>query len=305
MGKIAFVFPGQGAQHPGMGLDLYNNSPTARKIFEQLETIKPGTMESCFNGSKEELAQTKHTQPCIYVVDLVAAVTLHEKGIEPAALAGFSLGELAALSFADSMSYVDGFKIVCKRGEYMQAAGDERESSMMAILKLDNETIEGLCKKYNEVFPVNYNYPGQLVVSGLKSEMDLFKLDVKEVGGAALPLHVSGAFHTPLMLSAERKFKEHLKGYELNMPKIPVYSNCTAKPYTENVSELLISQLMKPVLWQKSIENMINDGIDTFIEVGVGKTLSGFISKISEDVKIYNVSDMESLKSTVAEVKGC
>lgn len=305
MGKIAFVFSGQGAQHTGMGLDLYNNTPIARKIFEQLEVIKPGTMELCFNGSKEELTKTKNTQPCLYLVDLVAALSLHENGIVPDALAGFSLGELAALSFSGSMSYEDGFRIVCKRGEYMQAAGDERESSMMAILKLDNETIENLCKKYNEVYPVNYNYPGQLVVSGLKSEMDLFKFDVKEAGGSALPLNVSGAFHSPFMSSAEKRFKECLREFEFSTPQIPVYSNCTALPYTKNVSELLSNQLMNPVLWQKSVENMINDGIDTFIEVGVGKTLSGFISKISQNVAIYNVEDIESLKRTVAEVKRC
>lgn len=303
MGKIAFVFSGQGAQHTGMGLDLYNNSPIAREIFEQLEIIKPGTMELCFNGSKEELAKTKNTQPCLYAVDLVAALSLHESGIVPDVLAGFSLGELAALSFADSMSYEDGFRIVCKRGEYMQAAGEERESSMMAVLKLDNETIECLCKKYNEVFPVNYNYDGQLVVSGLKTEMDLFKLDVKEAGGSALPLNVSGAFHSPFMASAEKRFKECLSEFKFRTPQIPVYSNCTALPYTENVSEILASQLMNPVLWQKSVENMIKDGVNTFIEVGVGKTLSGFISKISQNVAIYNVEDMESLKRTVAEVK--
>ncbi len=305
MGKIAFLFSGQGAQHPGMGLDLYNNSPIAKKLFEQLELIKPGTMSLCFNGTKEELTQTKNTQPCLYCVDLAAALSLYENGVTPDVLAGFSLGELAALSFAGSMSYEDGFKIVCKRGEYMQDAGDERESSMIAVVKLDNETVENLCKKYNEVYPVNYNYPGQLVVSGLKAEMELFKLDVKEAGGKALPLSVSGAFHSPFMLSAEKRFKEYLKEFEFNLPKIPVYSNCTAVPYTQDVAALLTSQLMNPVLWQKSVENMMNNGVDTFIEVGVGKTLSGFISKISQDVSVYNIEDMESLRRTVEEVKRC
>ncbi len=303
MGKIAFLFSGQGAQYSGMGLDLYNNSPIAKELFEQLEIIKSGNMELCFVGTKEELTKTINTQPCLYSVDLAAALSLKSRGINADVVAGFSLGELAALSFAGSMSYMDGFKIVCKRGEYMQAAGDERESSMMAVLKLDNETVESLCKKYNEVYPVNYNYPGQLVVSGLKSEMELFKLDVKEAGGKALPLSVSGAFHSPFMLSAEKRFKEYLKDFEFDIPKIPVYSNCTAVPYNHNVSELLSKQLMNPVLWQKSVENMINDGVDTFIEVGVGKTLSGFISKISEHVSVYNVEDMESIENTVRSLK--
>lgn len=305
MGKIAFVFSGQGAQHSGMGFDLYNNSSVAKKAFEQFESIKPGTMELCFNGSKEELAQTKNTQPCLYCVDLVAALSLYDNGIVPDALAGFSLGELAALSFADSMSYEDGFRVVCKRGEYMQDAGEERESVMLAVLKLDNEIIESLCKKYKEVFPVNYNYPGQLVVSGSKEEMELFKLDVKGFGGKVLPLNVSGAFHSPFMASAEKRFKEYLTEIEFKTPNMPVYSNCTSVPYTENVNELLVKQLMNPVLWQKTIENMINDGIDIFIEVGVGKTLSGFISKISSDVTVYNVEDVKSLEKTVVGVKGC
>ncbi len=302
MGKIAFIFSGQGAQYSGMGLDLYNNSPVAKDLFDQLETIKLGNMELCFRGTKEDLTKTINTQPCLYSVDLAVALSLKAKGIDADVVAGFSLGELAALSFAGSMSYVDGFKIVCKRGEYMQAAGEERESSMMAVLKLDNEVVENLCKKFNEVYPVNYNYPGQLVVSGLKSEMQLFMQGVKEAGGKALPLSVSGAFHSPFMLSAEKSFKEYLKNYEFDIPKIPVYSNCTAKPYAHEVSGLLAKQLMNPVLWQKSIENMIEDGVDTFIEVGVGKTLSGFVSKISQDVSIYNVEDMESLENTVMSI---
>lgn len=302
MGKIAFLFSGQGAQFSGMGLDLYNNSPVGKKLFEELEKVKPGNMDLCFKGTKEDLTKTINTQPCIYSVDLAAALVLESRGISADVVAGFSLGELAALSFSGSMSYIEGFKIVCKRGEYMQSAGEERESSMLAVLKLDNETIESLCKKYNEVYPVNYNYPGQLVVSGLKSEMELFKLDVKEAGGKALALSVSGAFHSPFMQSAEKRFKECLKNYEFNVPKIPVYSNCTAKPYTHDVSGLLTKQLMNPVLWQKSIENMIKDGVDTFIEVGVGKTLRGFVSKISQDISIYNVEDIESLENTVMSI---
>ncbi|QSX05545.1 ACP S-malonyltransferase [Sedimentibacter sp. zth1] len=303
MGKIAFVFSGQGAQHDGMGSDLYNNIDLAKNLFEQFEEIKPGTKNLCFNGTKEDLSQTENTQPCLYAVDLIAALCLKEKGIIPDVLAGFSLGELAALSFAGSMSYKEGFEIVCKRGQYMQLSGEENDSVMMAVVKLDNETVENLCKKYNQVYPVNYNCNGQLVVSGLREEMDLFKVDVKEAGGRALPLSVSGGFHSPFMSSAEKKFKSYLDTMKFNKPEIPVYANYTAEVYTEDVGNLLAKQLLNPVLWQKTIEHMIECGVDTFIEVGVGKTLCKLIQKISDKVKVYNVEDMASLEKTLSEVK--
>ncbi len=305
MGKIAFLFSGQGAQHPGMGKELYENFSAAKELFDSVEPLKEGNKALCFDGSKEELAQTVHTQPCLYTVDLAAALSLVEAGVKPDVVAGFSLGELAALSFAGAMDSTQGFDIVCKRGQFMQSAGEERDSVMMAVLKLSDETVETLCGKYNEVYPVNYNYPGQLVISGAKDEMELLKDDVKAAGGRAVPLPVSGGFHSPFMASAEEKFKSHLATVSFKVPTIPVYANYTAGLYgdnAENIPTMLEKQLMNPVRWQTTIENMIADGVDTFIETGVGKTLSGFVAKISKDVKVYNVEDAESLKATVEAV---
>ncbi len=302
MGKIAFLFSGQGAQYPGMGSDLYNNVDVAKKLFDDFEKIKADNKELCFNGSTEELAQTKNTQPCLYTVDLAAALALVEEGIKPDAVAGFSLGELAALSFSGAMDYADGFKIVCKRGELMQSAGEEHDSCMVAVLKLSNEEVENICNKYKQFYPVNYNYAGQLVVSGSKDELEAFKEDIKTAGGRAMVLPVSGGFHSPFMATAQSQFEIYLKGIKFNKTNIPVYSNFTSEIYEDNVSELLVNQIANPVRWQKSMENMIASGIDTFIEVGVGKTLSGFMSKISKDVKVFNVENMESLKKTISEV---
>ncbi len=304
MGKIAFVFSGQGAQAPGMGKELYECSAAAKAVFELCDSIRPGTREQCFNGTKEELTVTANTQPDMFAVEVAAARALVEAGIQPDALAGFSLGEISALAFSGAVSLEDGFKLVCRRGELMQEASNAADSAMVAVVKLPPEKVEELAGQFDQVYPVNYNSPAQTVCAGLSSSMDGFKAAVKAAGGRALPLKVSGAFHSPFMSSAAKGLAEVLAPMEFAAPSCPLYSNVTAQPYEEGqFKDLLSRQVENPVRWQTIVENMIAAGVDTFIEVGPGKTLAGLIGKINSDVRALNVEDAESLKHTIEEVK--
>lgn len=300
--RIAFVFPGQGAQYSGMGKALYEHSPAARAVFDLADRIRPGTSRQCFEGTKEELTQTANTQPCLYCVDLAAAEALREAGVVPAMLAGFSLGEMAALTFSGAVSMEDGFRLVCRRGELMQAAAEKTGGAMMAVLKLDNLVVEEICRRYEAVYPVNYNCPGQLVVAGKKEQLELFKNDIKEAGGRAVPLAVGGGFHSPFMAEASEGFAKELETVTVKKPAIPLYANDTAAPYGEDGKALLANQICHPVRWQETVENMKAAGADIFIETGAGKTLCGLISRTIPDARVYQVEDMETLQSTLKEL---
>ena len=305
MGKVAFVFPGQGAQYTGMGRELVEASPAAAEVFRIANEIRPGTSQQCWNGTAEALKETKITQPCMVAVELAAAAALTEAGIKADMAAGFSLGELAALSYAGNVDVSTSIRLTCRRGELMQEAAEAHDTAMAAVVKLSNETVESLCAQFTDIYPVNYNCPGQVTVAGLKSEMPAFSAAVKAAGGRALPLKVSGGFHSPFMAEAAGKFGEALESVNFSQAVIPLYSNVTGKPYEGSPKALLQKQICSPVRWETIIRSMIEHGADTFIEVGPGNVLQGLIKKIDPNVRVFGVSDAESLKTTIQEVKPC
>ena len=302
MGRIAFVFSGQGDQFSGMGKELCEQYPAARAVFDACDGIRAGTSAQCFFGSDEELKETRNTQPCLFAMELAAASVLEEAGIRPAAVAGFSLGEVVACAFSGIVDRETGFRLVCRRGELMQRAAEKQDTSMAAVVKLDGEKVKELCSKYSAVYPVNFNCPGQISVAGLSEQMADFSADVKLAGGRALPIKVKGGFHSPFMNEAAAEFAAELKNIDFKEGHLTLYSNKTAKPYGDNAAELLSEQICSPVLWEELVCNMIESGIDTFIEIGPGKTLTNMIKKINAEVRVYSVSDIASV---LEEVAGC
>lgn len=302
MGGVSFLFSGQGDQFPGMGQNLYETYPAAREAFDLCESLRPGTLEQCFRGTAEELKETRNTQPCLFAMELAAAAVLEEKGIVPEAAAGFSLGEVTAAAFTGIVDRETGFRLVCKRGALMQEAAEQFDTSMAAVVKLTPETVQELCSRYSQVYPVNFNCPGQITVSGLAEQMTSFAADVKAAGGRAIPLKVGGAFHSPFMAQAAQAFADELANAAMSKGRMPLYSNVTARPYEDNPRDLLSRQIASPVLWERIIRNMADAGMDTFIEIGPGKTLTNMVKKILPQAKTYCVAEMETL---LKEVAGC
>lgn len=295
MGKIAFVFSGQGAQYTGMGKELYDCSPAAKKVFDIADEIRPGTSKQCFEAEIEELSKTVNTQPCVFTADLAAACAVAEKGIKPDFVAGFSLGEIAALAFSQMMTYENAFKLVCKRGCLMDEAAKKNKGTMLAVMKITPEQTEEICAKFEKTYPVNYNSPAQTVVATTEENADAVTDAVSQAKGRAKKLAVSGAFHSPFMSEAADGLYEYLQDKTISEPCVPVYSNFTAQPYSGDYKMLIKSQVENPVKWQTTVENLIEQGVDTFIEVGVGKTLTGLIKRINKDVKAVKVENKEDL----------
>ena len=302
MGKIAFVFSGQGAQYTGMGRELYECSPAAKAVFDMADKLRPGTSKQCFTAEKEELSLTVNTQPCVFAVDLAAACAAEELGITPDYIAGFSLGEIAALGFSGILSKEGAFELVCKRARLMDDAAAKSRGAMVAVMKLSPQKVEQLCKGFDNAWPVNFNSPAQTVVAMDETLVEEFSAAVKEQRGKAVRLAVSGAFHSPFMESASNGLAAYLKNIPLSEPQIPVYSNVTAQPYGGDYKELIINQAKSPVQWQKTVENLIIAGVDTFIECGPGKTLTGLVKKIDANVNARHVEDKATLNECKAQL---
>ena len=296
MGKIALLFAGQGAQYPGMGKDFFEQNPAAREVVVKLEQQRPGTMQQCFTGSKEELSLTLNTQPCLFAVDYAIAKAVEQAGLRADAVAGFSLGEIPALAFAGLLDLEQAFALVCRRAAVMQQAAEQHPGSMQAVLKLPAERVIELAAPYSDVFPVNYNSPEQTAVAGQPEQLQAFAADVKAAGGRAVPLAVSGAFHSPYMDSAAEALADYVQTVAVQEGTCAVYANRTAQPYTVAAAKALIaSQVNHPVQWVKTIRQMLADGVDCFVEVGPGKTLSGLVKKITADAQVYKVENLEDL----------
>ena len=299
MGKIAFIFSGQGAQYSGMGKELYDFSPAAKAVYDMADSVREGTSKQCFEGSTAELCKTVNTQPCVFTADLAAAYALVERGIKPDCVAGFSLGEIAALAFSKMLSDEEAFKLVCKRGELMDKAATENPGAMAAVMKITPQQVEEICSKFDKTYPVNYNSTAQTVVATTSENADKFCEAVKEAGGRAKLLAVSGAFHSPFMAEAADGLAEYMENIDFSQPETVIYSDVTAKPYEGDYKALVKAQVESPVKWQTIVENMVADGVDTFIEVGVGKTLTGLVKRINGDVKAFKVetpADIEALE---------
>ncbi|MBO5030241.1 MAG: ACP S-malonyltransferase [Muribaculaceae bacterium] len=288
--KTAYVFPGQGAQFVGMGKDLYDNNPEAREMFEKAnEVLGFRITDLMFNGTEEDLKQTKVTQPAIFLHSVILAKSLGD-GFKPDMVAGHSLGEFSALVAAGAMSFEDGLRLVATRAMAMQKACEANPSTMAAVLALPDEKVEELCAEVDDIVaPANYNCPGQVVISGTNAGIDAACEKMLAAGARrALKLKVGGAFHSPLMAPAKKELTRAIDATEFKTPVCPVYQNVDGKPHTnpEEIKANLIEQLTAPVRWTQDVQAMIADGATDFVELGPGKVLQGLVSKIDRKMNV-------------------
>ncbi|UCC59383.1 MAG: ACP S-malonyltransferase [Dehalococcoidia bacterium] len=301
--KVAYVFPGQGSQAVGMGYDLFQNSREAKEVFEEAdEALGIPISRLCFEGPEDELRKTINSQPAILIASIAClrAATGINGTLRPAFVAGHSLGEYTALVVANVLDFTDAVRLVRERGRLMYEAGIARPGSMAAIIGLDDETVDEVCRETGAQI-ANFNCSGQVVVSGTKEALAL-TMDLAQSRGAVgvVPLEVSGAFHSELMQPAVEGMNQAISQLDFRSPQIPIVANCTARPITtsDEVKEELVRQLCNCVQWQPSVEYMIEAGVSTFIEIGPGIVLSKLIKRISRGAKILNMGDQESIQAT-------
>lgn len=308
--KIGFLFPGQGAQSIGMGKDLYENYQEVRDIYENVHKITGVDIKKItFDGTEQELSKTQNTQIAVLTMSLAILKLLEKKGINAEISAGLSLGEYTALIYSKCISFEDGVKLVKKRGEYMQNLLPEGDWAMAAILGLEDEKVEEVCKKVVDGFvvPVNYNTQGQVVISGEKTAVEQAEIIAKEMGAKKVRiLKTSGPFHTKKLIEASNALRKDLKKININKFKTKVVKNIDGNIYKdeENIKDILAEHMISPVKFSKCLETMLKMGIDTFVEIGPGKTLSGFVKrmKTEKEIKIYNICDVKSLENTLKEI---
>lgn len=310
MEKIAYLFPGQGAQYIGMGREFYDSFTECKDIFDETDKcLNFKLSEKIFEGSKEELGRTEYTQPAIVTMSLAAYKALSKYNIKPDVMAGLSLGEYSALTISGVFNQSQVIPLVQKRGQFMQNAVSEGKGKMCAILGLSEGKVREVCEKakeYGIVQPANFNCPGQIVIAGETKAVEEAASIAKELGAIrCIFLAVSAPFHTSMLLPAANKLKKELDIMSLASMKIPIISNVTADyiKTVDDVKELLYEQVMSSVLWEQTIGRMVEDGIRHFVELGPGRTLCGFVKKIDRSLNAYNVEDMVSLEKTVSALE--
>lgn len=305
MSQIAFIFPGQGAQEPGMGKDFYENSASAREVFDQAESLLGLDMKKLCFEENDELNITEYTQIALLTACMAMERVVREQGVAPQVTAGLSLGEYCAIVSAGGMELSDAMRLVRKRGILMQEAVPAGQGSMAAVLAMDGPSIEKVLEGREGVWIANYNCPGQIVITGYKTPVEEASKALQEAGAKrVLPLNVSGPFHSPLMQPAGEGLKEIFAGMKMSPLKVPYVTNVTAE-YVDDIAqteELLIRQVSSSVRWQQSVEKMIAAGVDTFVEIGPGRTLNGFLRKIDRQVKGYNIRTWEEMQKVCEEL---